>query len=110
MGRARRLCRVVNPAYTSKYAYDGSGLVKRDSKNYALAKFSNGRRYNADLNGCQNVGARYWYRTLTQKLSSRNGSEVWLSKSSFQTPRIPVTLSVLWSHTNIVELDTTTSR
>lgn len=100
----------VNPAYTSKYAYDGSGLVKRDSKNYALAKFSNGRRYNADLNGVSNVGARYWHRTLTQKLSSRNGSEVWLSKSSLQTPRIPVTLSVLWSHTNIVELDTTTSR
>jgi putative transposase len=100
----------VNPAYTSKAAYDGSGWIKRDSRNYALAVFPNGRKYNADLNGVSNIAARYWHRT--QKLSSRNGSEVWLSKSSLQTPRIPVTLSVLWSlgDSNIVELDTSTSR
>ncbi|MEP1077243.1 IS200/IS605 family accessory protein TnpB-related protein [Leptolyngbya sp. PL-A3] len=29
----------VIAAYTSKLAYDGSGVVQRDSKNYALAKF-----------------------------------------------------------------------
>ncbi len=33
-------------AYTSKLAYDGSGVVQRDSKNYALAKFTSGKRYN----------------------------------------------------------------
>lgn len=84
----------VLPQYTSKYAYDGSGLVKRDSTNYALAVFSTGKRYNADLNGSQNIAARYWYKKL--KLGSRNGSEVWLDKNSNQTPRTPVTLSVLW--------------
>ncbi len=35
--------------YTSKLAYDGCGIVKRDAKNYGLAKFSSGNRYNADL-------------------------------------------------------------
>ncbi|WP_237766217.1 IS200/IS605 family accessory protein TnpB-related protein [Arthrospira platensis] len=30
----------------------------RDSKNYALAKFSSGKRYNADLNGALNIAAR----------------------------------------------------
>ncbi|MCW6035761.1 hypothetical protein K4A83_05665 [Spirulina subsalsa FACHB-351] len=33
-------------AYTSKLAYDGSGVVRRDSKNYTLAKFSSGKGYN----------------------------------------------------------------
>ncbi|MGB7443865.1 MAG: IS200/IS605 family accessory protein TnpB-related protein [Coleofasciculaceae cyanobacterium] len=41
----------VVAAYTSKLAYDGSGVVKRDSRNYALAKFASGKRYNCDLNG-----------------------------------------------------------
>jgi transposase len=85
----------VLPQYTSKYAYDGSGLVKRSNKNYALAVFSTGKRYNADLNGSQNIAARYWYKKL--KLGSRNGSEVWLDRNSNQTPRTLVTLSVLWS-------------
>ena len=43
---------------TSYYAYDGSGPVKRDKTNACLATFSNGRRYNADLNGAQNIAAR----------------------------------------------------
>ena len=90
----------VLPQYTSKYAYDGSGRVKRNSKNYALAVFSTDKRYNADLNGSLNIAARYWYKKL--KLGSRNGSEVWLGKSSSQTPRTPVTLSVLWSHPQLL--------
>lgn len=85
----------VLPQYTSKYAYDGSGKVSRNKKNYALAVFATGKRYNADLNGSLNIAARYWYKKL--KLGSRNGSEVWLGRSSSQTPRTPVTLSVLLS-------------
>lgn len=85
----------VLPQYTSKYAYDGSGLVSRSNKNYALAVFSTGKRYSADLNGSLNIAARYWYKKL--KLGSRNDSEVWLDRNSNQTPRTPVTLSVLWS-------------
>jgi len=84
----------VNPAYTSKMAFDGSGRVRRDSNNYALARFASGKRYNADLNGCYNIGARYWCECL--KLGSRNGSEVREDKRSARTPRIPVTLSTLW--------------
>ena len=83
----------INPAYTSKYTYDGSEQVKRDPKNYALARFQSGKRYNADLNGVLNIAARYWHRSL--KLISRNGSEVWLGKNSSHTQRTPVTLSVL---------------
>jgi IS605 OrfB family transposase len=86
----------VLPQYTSKYAYDGSGQVKRNKKNYAKLVFATGKRYNADLNGSLNIAARYWYKQL--RLGSRNGSEVWLGKNSSQTPRTPVTLSVLWSH------------
>lgn len=84
----------VNPAYTSKHAYDGSGLLSRSSENYALATFSNGKRYNADLNASYNIAARYLYKK--SKLRSRNDSEVWASKSSALSPRIPVTLSLLW--------------
>jgi|ERR671933_2522463 hypothetical protein len=82
--------------YTSKYAYDGSGRVSRNKKNYALAVFASGKHYNADLNGSLNIAARYWYKKL--KLGSRNGSEVWFDRNSSLTPRTPVTLSVLWSH------------
>ncbi|MCJ2544225.1 hypothetical protein [Thermostichus vulcanus] len=39
----------VIAAHTSKLAYDGSGVVERDCKNYALAKFASGKRYAADL-------------------------------------------------------------
>lgn len=53
-------------AYTSKLAYDGSGQVKRHKKNYALATFSSGKKYNCDLNGSYNIAARGW-----QKLDSR---------------------------------------
>lgn len=52
----------VIAAYTSKLAYDGSGQVKRDSKNYALATFSSGKYYNCDLNGSYNIAARGWLK------------------------------------------------
>lgn len=43
---------------TSSYAYDGSGKVNRDADNYANARFSSGKRYNADLNAAYNIAAR----------------------------------------------------
>ena len=36
-------------AGTSKYAFDGSGRVKRDKDNFSQCTFSNGKRYNTDL-------------------------------------------------------------
>ena len=81
----------VVAAYTSKLAYDGSGVVKRDKDNHALATFSSGKRYNCDLNGSQNVAARGW-----QKLNSRKDYEKRSSKSSGRLPRSWVCLCDLW--------------
>nr|WP_287257275.1 IS200/IS605 family accessory protein TnpB-related protein [Moorena sp. SIO4E2] len=72
----------VVAAYTSRLAYDGSGKVKRDSKNYALATFPSAKRFNADLNGAYNIGARGVF-----KLTHRNGSEGLSSKSPGRPPR-----------------------
>lgn len=82
----------VIAAYTSKLAYDGSGAVKRDSKNYALAKFTSGKRYNCDLNGSQNIAARG-----ILKLTRRNDSEERSSKSSGRSPRSWACLCDLWA-------------
>jgi hypothetical protein len=82
----------VNAKYTSAYAFDGSGLVKRSNKNYSQATFRNGKRYNADLSASYNIGARYWYALITNSAITR----VWEGKSSSHTQRTPVTLSSLW--------------
>lgn len=82
----------VIAAYTSKLAYDGSGIVKRDTNNYALAKFSNNRRYNADLNGSQNIAARG-----ILKLTRRNDRKDSTSKRSGKSPRSWACLCDLWA-------------
>ena len=82
----------VIAAYTSKLAYDGSGLVKRDANNYALAKFSNSRRYNADLNASQNIAARG-----ILKLTRRNDRKDSTSKCSGKSPRSWACLCDLWT-------------
>jgi IS605 OrfB family transposase len=81
----------VLPKYTSAYAYDGSGKTKRPNHNKALAYFTSGKCYNADLSAAYNIAARYFH-----KLVRRNGNEVFLDRSIQGTPRIPVTLSELW--------------
>jgi len=82
----------VIAAYTSKLAYDGSGLVKRDKQNYALATFSSGKKYNCDLNGSYNIAARGW-----QKLDSRKDYEKRPSKKSGRLPRSWACLCDLWT-------------
>ncbi|WP_192925016.1 IS200/IS605 family accessory protein TnpB-related protein [Sodalinema gerasimenkoae] len=84
----------VVAAYTSKLAYDGSGVVRRDSKNYALAKFSSGKRYNADLNGALNIAARG-----ILQLTRRKDSEGRSSQCSRRSPRSWACLCDLWTHT-----------
>ena len=64
-------------AYTSKLAYDGSGLVKRNRSNYAICRFANGKIYHSDLNGSQNVAARGII-----KLTRRNDRKDFTSKSA----------------------------
>ncbi|HEY9657510.1 MAG TPA: transposase, partial [Allocoleopsis sp.] len=82
----------VIAAYTSKLAYDGSGVVRRDSGNYALATFSSGKRYSADLNGAANIGARG-----ILQLTCRKDSEERFSKSSGRSPRSWACLCDLWN-------------
>lgn len=82
----------VIAAYTSKLAFDGSGKVKRDKKNSALATFSSGKQYNCDLNGSYNIAARGWL-----KLDSRKDYEKRPSKNSGRLPRSWACLCDLWN-------------
>ena len=81
----------VNPRGTSSYAYDGSGKLKRDNQNYALARFANSKLYNADLSASYNIGARG-----ILKLCGGNSPEVGQGKNSCPSPRSRGTLSMLW--------------
>ena len=53
---------------TSKLAYDGSGEVERDEKNYSMCKFPNGKKYHCDLSASYNIGARYFIREILKSL------------------------------------------
>lgn len=81
----------VNPRGTSSYAYDGSGKLKRNNQNYALARFANSKLYNADLSASYNIGARG-----ILKLCGGNSPEVGQGKNSCPSPRSRGTLSMLW--------------
>ena len=53
---------------TSKLAYDGSGEVKRDEKNYSMCVFQTGKKYHCDLSASYNIGARYFIREILKSL------------------------------------------
>ena len=59
---------------TSKFAYDGSGVVSRGKNGgfttYELCKFKNGKIYNCDLSASYNIGARYFIRELLKSLNA----------------------------------------
>ena len=61
---------------TSKLAYDGSGIVARNTTNYSLATFSNGKIYNCDLSASYNIGARYFIRELQKSTSAKKWSDI----------------------------------
>ena len=86
----------MNQAGTSEYAYDGSGRVKRDGRNWSWVTFATGKRYNADLNACYNIAARFFAKMLG--LTGRNAQACVRGQSSATQPRIPVTLSTLWQY------------
>lgn len=62
---------------TSKYAFDGSGVVDRHSiyhfehgdkvYNYSLCTFQTGKIYNCDLSAAQNIGARFFLREYVKR-------------------------------------------
>ena len=60
----------VNPCGTSKYAYDGSGEVVRDDKNYSICQFQNGKIYNCDLSASYNIASRYFVREYLKTLDA----------------------------------------
>jgi len=66
----------VNPCGTSKYAYDGSGEVKRDENNYSICTFQNGKIYNCDLSASYNIAARYIVREHLKPLDANSRSEL----------------------------------
>lgn len=59
----------VSARNTSRLAFDGSGVVVRNSKNASLCKFQNGKQYNCDLNASYNIGARYFIREIEKTIS-----------------------------------------
>lgn len=73
---------------TSKYAYDGSGIVLRGRaggfNTYELCKFQNGKIYNCDLSASYNIGARYFIREILKSLdeSSRLAIEAKVPQSA----------------------------
>ncbi len=79
---------------TSSWAFDGSGKVQRSKRQYELAKFANGKQYSCDLSASYNIAARYLAYKL--KLTRRKDGQVAKGRSSCATPRMPVTLSLLW--------------
>ena len=84
----------VYPRGTSSQAFDGSGLVRRDSKNYSLCTFASGKRYHADLNAAYNIAARglVYFQGGKRKPAARADQP-----TSDRTPGNPVTLSTLWA-------------
>lgn len=87
------IVKTVNPKYTSAYAYDGSGKVRRSKINYTLAKFTSGKQYNADLSASYNIASRYWYCVMR---GDTTFSRVFVDGSSTNKSRTPITLGTLW--------------
>ncbi|KYC41367.1 transposase [Scytonema hofmannii PCC 7110] len=88
------IVQTINPKYTSAYAYDGSGKVKRNKNNYSLARFTTGKIYQADLSASYNIAARYWYCSL---IGDKTFSRVFEDRSSTNKSRTPITLGTLWN-------------
>lgn len=79
---------------TSMNAYDGSGQVMRGKSNYALCRFSTGKRYNADLNAAYNIAARGIIKLYYPKLCKQLWSQG--KPNACPTTGSPLTLSSLW--------------
>ena len=68
-------CSRVLARGTSMYAFDGSGLVKRNSKK-DICKFQNGKTYHADLSASYNIASRYFIRAILKPLSETKRLQV----------------------------------
>lgn len=90
--RYRRVC----AKNTSKYAFDGSGMVKRNPNNHKLCTFKNGKQYNCDLSASYNIGARYFIKEIQKTTSEKKWSEI-VAKVPQSNVRTKNTLSTLIS-------------
>lgn len=85
----------INPRNTSRLAFDGSGVVKRDSSNFSQCTFASGKQYHCDLSASYNIGARYFLRALEKSMAS----EAW-ERLKAEVPelakRTGCMLSTLW--------------
>ena len=90
----------VNAWGTSRFAYDGSGRVKRGKEsektenNYSICEFQSGKIYNCDLNASYNIGARYFVRELIKSLPETERQRI-LAKEPEYAKRSTCTLSTL---------------
>ncbi len=82
---------------TSRWAYDGSGVVVRDRHNARLATFSSGKRYNADLNGALNIAARGLALPLGL-IAPATDKQAATGKSPGAVARMPLVLAHVWAH------------
>lgn len=57
---------------TSRYAYDGSGTVKRDKDNPSICTFKSGKVYNCDLSAAYNIAARYFIRAIYNSMTEED--------------------------------------
>lgn len=90
----------VNARNTSKLAYDGSGEVKRDKKNFSICTFTTGKVYNCDLNASYNIGARYYIREILKSYSEKDRLQL-KAKVPLVGNRTKCTLSTLISITKV---------
>lgn len=65
----------INPRNTSKFAFDGSGEVKRNGRK-DLATFKTGKIYHADLSASYNIAARYFIREAKKAISEKKWSSL----------------------------------
>ena len=84
----------INPANTSKLAFDGSGEVKRNKDNFSLCTFSTGKKYNADLNAAYNIGSRYFLRRYAYEITATDeknkNKATYVSKWSLLEAKVPL--------------------
>lgn len=102
---------MVHPRGTWVWVFDGSEPVRRNRFSHDQAKFRSGKTYDCDLSASYNIGARYFASTdrLLSQLKTEptpvGGKTGWLAlgkragakPSTTAGPRMPVTLSSLWT-------------
>ena len=81
---------------TSRFAYDGSGEVRRGEEagleSYSLCKFQNGKVYNCDLSASYNIGSRYFIREILKSLPERVGLDL-----AAKVPQVSKRSTCTWS-------------